>query len=38
VNAWALVVVMVALGSVLAIAETSVSRMTSVRAMALREA
>jgi CBS domain containing-hemolysin-like protein len=35
---WALVVVMVALGSVLAIAETSVSRMTSVRAMALREA
>jgi CBS domain containing-hemolysin-like protein len=35
---WALVVVLVALGSVLAIAETSVSRMTSVRAMALREA
>ncbi|MGH2556063.1 MAG: hemolysin family protein [Actinomycetota bacterium] len=34
---WALVIVLVLLGSILAMAETSISRMTRVRALALRE-
>jgi CBS domain containing-hemolysin-like protein len=34
---WALVVVLVLLGSILAMAETSISRMTRVRALALQE-
>jgi CBS domain containing-hemolysin-like protein len=35
---WVIVVLLVALGSVLAMAETSVSRMTRVRALTLRDA